>query len=367
MTAPTPTPSAPPRTTPPTIVLTGEVIDAITLAPIAGAAVSINGRYATVTDSQGNYTVTGLLDAGTNYDYTYVAANNYFSDYRYIRSTPHNIRLYRVERITGRQIQTRHRSRMNTLCVTTCKTRPGWVRTCARKRAGRCIHRWHHNDIRLFDANGNASASRSGNHRCPTLLSERLGESNVPPGESWHRSCCASVEIPFGSAVSQTFTLTTLMTGRSKHKSRWPKVTPHPRRDCCDVQPAHHLPIDLICVRFEFGDTVGPSRQKGDCTKSLWLRSPTGRAGPFHLIYSRERRVKEIIGRVGRFDDRVCISFDTLKPAREGRAARSQAGPDDIANSIKSVDLRADGGVKRYQLTGKLDRPPHHPRADWQV
>ena len=81
ITAPTPAPTptstpSPPRPTPPTIVLTGEVIDAVTLAPIVGAAVSINGRYATVADNQGNYTVTGLLDAGGNYDFTYVSANN---------------------------------------------------------------------------------------------------------------------------------------------------------------------------------------------------------------------------------------------------------------------------------------------------
>ena len=102
--APTPTPS-PPRPTPPTIVLIGHVIDAITLGPIAGAVVSINGRYATVADNQGNYTVTGLLDAGGNSDFTYVSSNNYASDYRYIRSTPHNIRLYRGQTLGANDSQ----------------------------------------------------------------------------------------------------------------------------------------------------------------------------------------------------------------------------------------------------------------------
>jgi hypothetical protein len=101
------------------------VIDAVTLAPVVGAAVSINGRYATVADNQGNYTVTGLLDAGGNYDFTYVSANNYASDYRYIRSTPHNIRLYRVERITAGESKLVAVAPDDTLCFNNMQDSPG--------------------------------------------------------------------------------------------------------------------------------------------------------------------------------------------------------------------------------------------------
>ena len=52
---------------PATIVLTGRVTDSATSAPISGAIVSINGRYRATTDSVGNYSVTGLLDAGGDY------------------------------------------------------------------------------------------------------------------------------------------------------------------------------------------------------------------------------------------------------------------------------------------------------------
>jgi hypothetical protein len=125
ITAPTPTSTpSPPRPTPPTIVLTGQVIDAVTLAPVVGAAVSINGRYATVADNQGGYTVTGLLDAGANYDFTYVSANNYASDYRYIRSMPHNIRLYRIERITAGESKLVTVAPDDTLCFNNMQDSP---------------------------------------------------------------------------------------------------------------------------------------------------------------------------------------------------------------------------------------------------
>jgi hypothetical protein len=56
-------------------MLTGRVTDASTSAPIAGATVSINGRYRTTTDGSGQYSVTGLLDYGSNHDFTYTSAN----------------------------------------------------------------------------------------------------------------------------------------------------------------------------------------------------------------------------------------------------------------------------------------------------
>jgi hypothetical protein len=210
--APTPTPTpSPPRPTPQTIVLTGQVIDAITLAPIAGAVVSINGRYATVADNHGSYTVTGLLDAGGNSDFTYVSANNYASDYRYIRSTPHNIRLYRVERITAGESKLVTVAPDDTLCMNNMQDSPGnylcrSVRVVAPTDGVVTIE---------------AVSTQTGTH--PPLEAETIG---VQP-------CCSerlgnptslqvkagtevvvSVEIPLGSPGSETFTLTTLMTAQ---------------------------------------------------------------------------------------------------------------------------------------------------------
>src|SRR5687767_9869907 len=77
--APTPPSAASPSpspTPPRSIVLSGQVTDSTTSAPISGAIVSINGRYTATTNSSGNYSVTGLLDAGGDSNYTYVSANN---------------------------------------------------------------------------------------------------------------------------------------------------------------------------------------------------------------------------------------------------------------------------------------------------
>jgi large repetitive protein len=57
----------------PTFTLAVQVADSTTSAPISGATVSINGRYRTTTDSLGNYSVAGFLDAGGNYNFTYVS------------------------------------------------------------------------------------------------------------------------------------------------------------------------------------------------------------------------------------------------------------------------------------------------------
>jgi hypothetical protein len=84
------------------VTLTGRVTDAATGGPIAGARVSINGGPPGTTDSSGNYSVAGLLAAGSNSGFTYVSAQNYVSDYRYIQGrTVQNVRLNRVERIVA--------------------------------------------------------------------------------------------------------------------------------------------------------------------------------------------------------------------------------------------------------------------------
>jgi hypothetical protein len=111
---------------PPTIVLTGRVIDSITSAPIAGGIVSINGRYRATTNSAGNYSVTGLLDAGDEAaNITYVSANGYASDYRHIRGTTQNVHLYRIERITAGDSKSVTVAPDDTLCVNNVQDTPG--------------------------------------------------------------------------------------------------------------------------------------------------------------------------------------------------------------------------------------------------
>jgi hypothetical protein len=77
--------------------LGGKVIDGTTSAPIAGAAVSINAKYRTTTDSSGHYRVTGLLDAELHLNMISVSANNYASDVRSIERTSQTVRLHRIE------------------------------------------------------------------------------------------------------------------------------------------------------------------------------------------------------------------------------------------------------------------------------
>jgi hypothetical protein len=108
---------------PASIVLTGHVTDAITSALIAGAIVSINGRYRGMTDGSGNYSVTGLLDYPGN-DFTYVSATNYASDYRYIRGTTQNVRLYRIERIPAGEATMVTIAPDDTLCVNNVQDSP---------------------------------------------------------------------------------------------------------------------------------------------------------------------------------------------------------------------------------------------------
>jgi hypothetical protein len=81
--------------------LGGSVIDGTTWTPIAGAAVSINAKYRTTTDSSGHYRVTGLPDAGLHLNMTSVSANNYASDVRSIQGTAQTVRLHRIERIVA--------------------------------------------------------------------------------------------------------------------------------------------------------------------------------------------------------------------------------------------------------------------------
>ena len=100
--------------------------DATTGGPIAGAVVSINGRYRATTDNSGNHSVAGLLDAGSNTDITYVSAENYVSDYRYIQGrTVQNVRLHRIERIVAGESKLVTIAPDDTLCVNNVQDTPG--------------------------------------------------------------------------------------------------------------------------------------------------------------------------------------------------------------------------------------------------
>jgi hypothetical protein len=119
--APTSTPSSVP---PFQIVLTGQVTDSATAAPIAGAVVSINGRYRGATDASGNYSVAGFMDYG-NFNFTYVSAAGYESDYRYIRTTSQNVRLHPIERITAGESWLVTVATDDSLCVNNVQDSPG--------------------------------------------------------------------------------------------------------------------------------------------------------------------------------------------------------------------------------------------------
>ena len=218
-TAPTPRPGSSPTPSPAPspgepFVLTGQVTDATTSAPISGATVSINGRYRTTTDSSGNYSDAGKLDAGGNYDFTYVSANGYASDYRYIRATSQNVRLYRINRIMAGDSTSVTVDPDDTLCVNNLQDFPGLgpdyvcrsVRVVAPSDGVMTLE---------------AVSTQSGAHPplevetvgAPLCCSERMGNPTsiqVTAGTE----VVAHVEMVSSSTISQSFTLSTSMAGK---------------------------------------------------------------------------------------------------------------------------------------------------------
>lgn len=77
-------------------VLTGQVFNAISGEPIAGAVVSLNGGYQTTTDAFGRYSVVGLPNYG-NYNFRYVSAGGYESSYEFVIATFENVYLFPFE------------------------------------------------------------------------------------------------------------------------------------------------------------------------------------------------------------------------------------------------------------------------------
>jgi hypothetical protein len=108
-----PRPQVPPNT------LTGRVTNAHTAAPIAGAAIFIDGWSRAITDSSGNYTVTG------GGHMTYVTAESYVADYRYIGGMTHDIRLYPIERIMAGDSKLVTVAPDDSVCVNNVQDMPG--------------------------------------------------------------------------------------------------------------------------------------------------------------------------------------------------------------------------------------------------
>ena len=116
-------PTAPTSSIPPgDLALNGRVTDAATGAAIAGAVVSIDGRYTTTTADSGNFTVPGLPFSGS---YSYVSAEGFVSDYRYIRAPIQNVRLHPIERIIAGQSKLVTIAPDDTLCVNNVQDTPG--------------------------------------------------------------------------------------------------------------------------------------------------------------------------------------------------------------------------------------------------
>lgn len=197
---------------PASVVLTGQVSDAITSAPIGGAVVSINGRYNGTTDSAGRFSVAGLLDLG-NTNFTYVSASTYVSDYHYIHGTTQNVRPYRIQRMTAGESTLVTIAPDDSLCVNDVQDFPG----LGPDYVCRSVRIVAPSDGMLTIE----ALSSAGEH--PPLEAQTVG---VSP-------CCserlenptslrvvggtevdASVEMPAGSTISQLFTLKTSITPR---------------------------------------------------------------------------------------------------------------------------------------------------------
>ena len=87
---------------PMTAVLSGQVTDRVTSAPIPGARVIVAHAptmLPATTDSLGRYSVTGLPDP-SGYGLVWAAQENYEDDLQYHRSAVHDFRLYPIQRIT---------------------------------------------------------------------------------------------------------------------------------------------------------------------------------------------------------------------------------------------------------------------------
>jgi hypothetical protein len=108
------TPTTPVR--PGGVTLNGRVTDAATGGPIAGAAVAIDGTSGATTDDLGHFSVARVSVPGYG-RYTYVSAEGYAADFRYIREPIQNVHLHRIERIVAGESKLVTIAPDDTLCV----------------------------------------------------------------------------------------------------------------------------------------------------------------------------------------------------------------------------------------------------------
>jgi hypothetical protein len=192
-------------TAPATIVLLGQVTDRTTSAPVSGAIVSLNGYQTAITDSSGNYSFGGW---GTM---TFVEADNYATDYRYIGGTPHNVHLYPIRRITAGDSTSVTVAPDDTLCVNNMQDSPelGPNYLCRSVR------------VVAPSAGVMTLEALSTTNGPPPLLEVEIvtgglarleNPTSIPVTAG--TEVVAHVETPVGSASSQTFTLNTSMRPR---------------------------------------------------------------------------------------------------------------------------------------------------------
>ena len=150
--------------------------------------------------------------AGGNHDFTYVSANNFVSDYRYIRATSQNVHLYRIKQITAGDSTSVTVAPDDTLCVNNVQDSPG----VGQDYVCRSVRVVAPSDGIMTPE---ALSTQSGAHPplevetvgAPTCCSERMGNPTsiqVAAGTE----VVVNVEMVLGSTTSQTFRVNTSMT-----------------------------------------------------------------------------------------------------------------------------------------------------------
>jgi hypothetical protein len=213
-TSPTPTPGP----SDPGIVLAGQVTSALTSAPLAGAEVSLNGRDRATTDEAGKYSLRGSLDTNLRFNFIYVSASGYESDYRFFGDA-HDFRLHPIERIAAGQSTVLRVTPEDSLCVNNVQDFPGLgpsyhcraVRVVA-ARAGRLT-------IDVVSSTGAPFFQvEVETTNAPTCCSERIQNPtslDVTPG----LEVVVRVEIPWGSARGESFVVNTTISPQAAGKS----------------------------------------------------------------------------------------------------------------------------------------------------
>ena len=188
-------------------MLTGRVTDRTTSAPVSHAIVRLNGWQMAITDIR-ETTRQSAARAGM----TFVEADNYARDYRYVGGTPHNVHLTHQAGYS-RRVDVCHRCADDTLCVNNMQDSPGLgpdyvcrsVRVVAPSAGVMTLEA-------LSTTNGpppllQVEIVAGGNGPCCSECLENPTAIPVIAGTE----VVAHVEMPFGSDTSHSFTLNTSM------------------------------------------------------------------------------------------------------------------------------------------------------------